>query len=78
MAKILYVKDDLHRRLKLLATKMGVSMQEATESAVDQWLERAEEDQRMQEVLMDRIEKKLSQEEREVLATVLAKKGSDK
>ena len=78
MSKILYVKDDLHRRLKLLATKMGVSMQEATESAVAQWLDRAEEDQRMQEVLMDRIEKKLSQEEREVLATVLAKRGSDK
>jgi len=74
MAKILYVSEDLHRKLKLLATKMEVSMQQATELAVQDWLRKAEEEQKMKETLINRIENKLSQEEREVLAAILAKK----
>jgi len=76
MSKILYVSEDLHRKLKLLATKMEISMQQATELAVKQWLDKAEEEQRMQEKLLGRIENKLSQEEREVLAAILAKNAS--
>jgi hypothetical protein len=76
MAKILYINDSLHKRLKLLAIKLGISMQDATEKAIGQWLDKAEEEEKMQQILLNRIESKLSQEERSVLAAILAKKGT--
>ena len=40
MSKILYVNDNLHQKLKFLATKLGMTMQEATDGAIEDWIGR--------------------------------------
>lgn len=74
MSKILYVSEEAHKRLKFLATKLGISMQDATEQAVNSWIVEKESEERQQEVLLTRIESKLSEEEKKVLEAILARK----
>lgn len=74
MSKILYVSEGAHKKLKFLATKLGISMQEATEEAVNSWITHKENEERQQEVLLTRIENKLSDEEKKVLEAILARK----
>lgn len=76
MSKILYVSDNTHKRLKFLATKLGTSMQDATEEAVLSWINRREEEEKQQELLISRIENKLSAEEKKVLEAILARKNT--
>jgi hypothetical protein len=74
MAKILYVSDELHQKLKFLATKVGMTMQEATDLAIGDWIGRKELEEKQQELLLNRIEQKLSSEERQLLEAMLARK----
>jgi seryl-tRNA(Sec) selenium transferase len=74
MSKILYVSEVLHRKLKFLATKLGFTMQEATEEAVENWINQKDTEERQQELLINRIEQKLSEEEKKILEAILAKK----
>jgi hypothetical protein len=74
MSKILYVSEEAHQKLKFLATKLGISMQDATEESVRNWISQKENEERQQEVLLTRIENKLSAEEKKVLEAILARK----
>lgn len=74
MSKILYVSEESHQKLKFLATKLGISMQDATEESVRNWIAQKENEERQQEVLLTRIENKLSEEEKKVLEAILARK----
>lgn len=74
MSKILYVSEEAHKKLKFLATKLGISMQDATEESVRNWISQKENEERQQEVLLTRIENKLSEEEKKVLEAILARK----
>jgi hypothetical protein len=74
MAKILYVSDELHQKLKFLATKVGMTMQEATDLAIGDWIGRKELEEKQQELLLNRIEQKLSSEERQLLEAMLTRK----
>lgn len=74
MSKILYVSEEAHKKLKFLATKLGISMQDATEESVRNWISQKENEEHQQEVLLTRIENKLSEEEKKVLEAILARK----
>ncbi len=74
MSKILYVSEEAHKRLKFLATKLGISMQEATESAVAEWIDTKEDEEKQQEILISRIESKLSVDEKRILEAMLARR----
>lgn len=74
MGKILYVSETLHQKLKFLATKLGITMQEATDGAIEHWIEQKESEERQQEILLSRIEKKLSEEEKKVLEAILERR----
>ena len=76
MSKILYVPDELHRQLKFLATKLGITMQVATEAAVARWIEHSEREERQKELLLNRIEQKLSGEEKRLLEAILGKRNN--
>jgi hypothetical protein len=71
MSKILYVSDELHQGLKFLATKLGVTMQTATDEAVQEWVSTREKEEKQKEVLLGRIEQKLSSDERRLLEALL-------
>lgn len=43
--KALFVKPDIHRRLKKASYTYGMSMQSATEEAVEEWLAKKEQEQ---------------------------------
>lgn len=73
MSKILYVQEDLHQKLKFLATKIGLTMQEATDKAIAEWIEKKEAEEKQQEMLISRIEQKLSSEEKKLLEAILAR-----
>ena len=77
MAKILYVKDELHHRLKIVSSQMNISMQQATEEAVGSWLSTKEAEQQQQLQVFKKIEGKLDIEERKVLEALLAKKMAE-
>ena len=74
MAKILYVKEELHKRLKIISSQLGMSLQEVTEESVTAWLEKKEAEQQEQIQVFKKIENKLSSEERKVLESLLAQK----
>ena len=76
MSKILYVSDDAHKKLKFLATKLSISMQNATEEAVLNWIHKKEAEEKQQELLISSIENKLSVEEKKVLEALLTRKNS--
>ncbi|GBR76825.1 hypothetical protein NO2_1315 [Candidatus Termititenax persephonae] len=71
MSKILYVPDDLHQGLKFLATKLGITMQAATEEAVREWVQNREKEAKQKELLLSRIEQKLSADEKRLLEAIL-------
>ncbi|GBR77564.1 hypothetical protein RDn1_223 [Candidatus Termititenax dinenymphae] len=71
MSKILYVSDELHQSLKFLATKLGITMQDATEDAVRHWVRQMEQQEKQKEVLLNRIEQKLSTDEKRLLEAIL-------
>lgn len=73
MGKILYVSEHLHQKLKFLATKVGITMQEATEDAISDWVSRKELEERQKELLLSKIEQKLSAEEKKLLEALLAR-----
>lgn len=76
MSKILYVKEELHHRLKVMSSQINVSMQQATEEAVGTWLDSKESEKNEQMQVFKKIEGKLDIEERKVLEALLAKKMS--
>ena len=76
MSKILYVRDELHRRLKLMSTNLNLSMQEATEDAVTKWLSGKEADQEKLLQAFNSIKEKLGPEERKIIETMLAQKNA--
>jgi hypothetical protein len=51
-----------------------MTMQEATDLAIASWIERKESEEKQQEILLNRIEQKLSNEERQLLEAILARK----
>ena len=71
MSKILYVPDELHQSLKFLATKLGITMQVATEEAVREWVQNREKEEKQKELLLTRIEQKLSADEKRLLEAIL-------
>ena len=73
MGKILYVSELLHQKLKFLATKIGTTMQHATDEAIGDWINRKELEERQKEILLSKIEQKLSVEERKLLEALLAR-----
>jgi len=76
MSKILYVSDSLHQQLKFLATKLGITMQDATDVAIARWIEQREQEEKQKELLLNRIEQKLSSEEKRLLEAILNKHSS--
>ncbi|MDR1323682.1 MAG: hypothetical protein LBK68_04510 [Candidatus Margulisbacteria bacterium] len=71
MSKILYVGDELHQSLKFLATKLGITMQNAADEAVQEWIRSREREEKQKEILLGRIEQKLSADERRLLEALL-------
>ncbi|MDR1114385.1 MAG: hypothetical protein LBL50_04780 [Candidatus Margulisbacteria bacterium] len=71
MSKILYVGDELHQSLKFLATKLGITMQNAADEAVQEWIRSREREEKQKEILLGRIEQKLSVDERRLLEALL-------
>ena len=71
MSKILYVSDDLHQQLKFLATKLGLTMQNATDEAIARWVKQREQEEAQKEILLNRIEQKLSLDEKRLLEAIL-------
>ena len=71
MSKILYVSDELHQQLKFLATKLGLTMQNATDEAIARWIKQREQDEEQKELLLNRIEQKLSLDEKRLLEAIL-------
>jgi hypothetical protein len=71
MSKILYVSDELHQSLKFLATKLGITMQNAADEAVQEWIRSREHEEKQKEILLGRIEQKLSVDERRLLEALL-------
>ncbi|MDR1998105.1 MAG: hypothetical protein LBQ83_07275 [Candidatus Margulisbacteria bacterium] len=76
MSKILYVSDELHQKLKFLATKLGITMQEATDEAIARWIRQRESEEKQKELLLNRIEQKLSSEEKRLLEALLSKRNN--
>lgn len=75
MSKILYVQDDLHHRLKMMSTQLHMSMQEATEQAVAQWLTSKEVEQEKMLQAFNAIKEKLQPEEKKVIEAILEQKN---
>ena len=73
MGKILYVSEHLHQKLKFLATKVGITMQDATDEAISDWISRKELEERQKELLLSKIEQKLSADEKKLLEALLAR-----
>ncbi len=73
MGKILYVSEHLHQKLKFLATKVGITMQVATDEAISDWISRKELEERQKELLLSKIEQKLSADEKKLLEALLAR-----
>ncbi|GBR72428.1 hypothetical protein HP1_111 [Candidatus Termititenax spirochaetophilus] len=71
MSKILYVSDELHQNLKFLATKLGITMQTATDEAVQNWVQSRENEEKQKEILLGRISQKLSVDEKRLLEAIL-------
>ncbi|MDR2432006.1 MAG: hypothetical protein LBD99_07140 [Candidatus Margulisbacteria bacterium] len=76
MSKILYVSEALHQQLKFLATKLGITMQDATDEAVAHWIKRREGEEKQKELLLNRIEQKLSLDEKRLLEAILHKRST--
>ena len=76
MSKILYVKDDLHRRLKLMSTQLNKSMQEATEEAVSEWLAAKENEHKKLAEAFNAIKEKLGPEERSIIEAMIAQQNT--
>lgn len=76
MSKILYVSDNLHQQLKFLATKLGITMQDATDAAIVRWIDQREQEEKQKELLLNRIEQKLSSEEKRLLEAILNKQNN--
>jgi hypothetical protein len=76
MSKILYVTDALHQQLKFLATKLGITMQDATDEAIAHWIKRRESEEKQKELLLSRIEQKLSLDEKRLLEAILHKRST--
>ena len=73
MSKILYVSDALHQQLKFLATRLGLTMQSATDEAIARWIKLREQEEKQKELLLNRIEQKLSSDEKRLLEALLRK-----
>ena len=76
MSKILYVSDGLHQKLKFLATKLGLTMQNATDEAIARWIQHREHEEAQKELLLNSIERKLSNEEKSLLEAILNKRNN--
>jgi HD superfamily phosphohydrolase YqeK len=76
MAKILYVKDELHHQLKVMSTQLNKSMQEATEEAVAQWLTAKQAEQSKLLQAFNSIKEKLGPEDRKIMETILGQQNT--